>query len=233
MRTDFDLRIPCLELDKGDGAIRVKGRIDDTRIRMRGLRIEMKNVGHVTLTAGAGYLAYGVEGRYGTFDLIAPDIAATAHAQLELSIHRGFGFGGTLPGWFHQTFNLDSPDDPNDPDDLEQGWHDLYAHELSDSLRPSKLSLCPQVVRWVPGVCSYGISTSPGLMRIRKNSVHFDGVSDGLTDTRNVFTFIDPGSNNIFKAFLEPATVLLSTPPGFERQVCIRIAGIDWPCYNP
>jgi hypothetical protein len=172
-----------------------------------------------------------VEGRYGSFDFRAPDIAATAHAQLELAMRRGFGFGGTLPGWFHQTFNLDSPDDPNDPDDLEQGWHDLYAHELSDSLRGSNVSICPQVVRWVPGVCSYGISTRPGLTGIRKNGVHFDG--DPQSNKKNVFTFIDPGTSPVYRAFLELVTVQLLTPPGFERQVCIRIAGVDWPCYNP
>ncbi|HEX9712500.1 MAG TPA: DNRLRE domain-containing protein [Actinomycetota bacterium] len=222
--TSFDLRVPCLDLripershfgQKWSG----EGKLDDTRIRIDDLHLWVTDVGHLTLSTGKAYLAYGVEGNYGTFDLYAPSLTATSHSWFNMRVERGFGFG-VLPDWFNETITLDSPEDPNDPDDFENGWHTLYAHEMEDSFGPSKLSLCPQVGPIKIAPC-LRVFTRPNVTGLRENGVHFAGTPGAAADTRNVFTLLDPGSSDLFTAVLDPLTALALTPDGYDTNVLV------------
>ncbi|HEX9713728.1 MAG TPA: hypothetical protein VGB52_14385 [Actinomycetota bacterium] len=171
------------------------------------------------MSAGTGYLAYGVEGEYGEFGMYAPDLSVSTHSSSNFRIERGFGFG-VLPDWFNQTVQLDSPDDPIDPDDVEDGWHTIYAHEMGDGVGQSLLDVCGQVA-WFRVGCA-GISTRPNLQGIRPNSVYFQGDDN---DARHTFTFIDPGTSSLFTALLDPLVALWLYPPEFPHNICLHVAG--------
>lgn len=72
LQTSFDLKIPCLSVDRTPhdswlAKISLEGRIDRMRVRINDLEVRLTDVHHAELVAGPAYLAYGVIGRYGTF----------------------------------------------------------------------------------------------------------------------------------------------------------------------
>jgi hypothetical protein len=52
--------------------------------------------------------------------------------------------------------------------------------------------------------------------------VYFSGNDN---DDSHTFTFIDPGTSEIFTALLDPLVALALYPPGYPHEICLHVFG--------
>ncbi|MEU4445444.1 hypothetical protein AB0K14_26445 [Actinosynnema sp. NPDC050801] len=171
--------IPLLTLHVDDGHVQAPD------VRIDGVYVAVEGVKDMTIRPGLGYIAFGVEGEYDRFSMVAPSVRAQLDIKLSMRVEK---FDQPLFPLYEFDFQLD-------PADAHTGlrFHVFDMKKRANATFLVQIDDTPVAVyadESSPGKLGYQIPGDPGISGI--TILPPSDLGDPAT-RKFVFTFMDPG----------------------------------------